>query len=193
MDTKKHGGKRDGAGRKSKFSEPTATMRLPVSVIPRIKAMFAGNVVELRPSHMDVSNILQVAPNLSLQPRPLFSAAVPAGFPSPADDYVEGQLDLNEHFIAHPSATFFVRVTGESMRGAGIFEGDILIVDRALTAVHGSIVIAVVDNELTVKRLYKQQGRVELHPENPAFPPIKLQDGMELTIWGVVCGVTRKL
>lgn len=124
---------------------------------------------------------------------PIFLTSVRAGFPSPADDYIEGQLDLNEHFIHHPAATFYVRVSGESMMGAGIYNGDILIVDRSLEAIHGNIVIAIVNNELTVKRLYKKGGRIELHPENQEFPIIKFTQDMELIIWGVVSGVTRKL
>lgn len=125
--------------------------------------------------------------------RPLFLSSVPAGFPSPADDYIERQLDLNEYFVKHPAATFYIRVTGESMTGAGIFPNDILVVDRSLEPLHGSIVIAVIDNELTVKRLHKKGGVVELHPENPAFPIIRLKSEMELVIWGVVSGVTRKI
>src|SRR5713101_669572 len=84
---------------------------------------------------------------------------VSAGYPSPADDYLEGSLDLNQHLITHPTATFFVRVAGESMREAGIHSGDVLIVDRALTPTDGSVVIAVVNGELTVKRLSKRQGK----------------------------------
>ena len=95
--------------------------------------------------------------------------------------------------MPHPSATFYVRVTGEIMSGAGILSNDILIVDRSLEAIHGSIVIAVVNNELTVKRLFKKDGHIELHPENPAFPIMTFKRDMELTIWGVVSGVTRKL
>ncbi|MGF1527118.1 MAG: LexA family protein [Candidatus Competibacterales bacterium] len=126
-------------------------------------------------------------------PRPLFASTVPAGFPSPADDYVEGQLDLNEYLIERPAATFFVRVTGDSMVGAGIFPGDILVVDRAREPVHGAIVIAVVNNELTVKRLYRRRGLLELRPENPAYTPLVVGGEMELLVWGVVTGVTRKL
>jgi DNA polymerase V len=133
-----------------------------------------------------------VAIPLSLK-RPLFFSALSAGFPSPADDHIEGQLDLNEHLVQHPAATFYVRVTGESMIGAGVLDGDILIVDRSLEAKHDSIVVAAVNNELTVKRLYRKNNIIELRPENPSYPIIRISNDMELVIWGVVAGVTRKL
>jgi DNA polymerase V len=124
--------------------------------------------------------------------RPFFEA-VPAGFPSPAADYVERQLDLNEHFVARPAATFFVRVIGESMTGIGIYPNDILIVDRSLEAQHGNIVIAIVEGELTVKKLYHKNNVIMLEAENSNFNPIIIKNNMVLEIWGVVSGVTRKL
>ena len=123
---------------------------------------------------------------------PFFLSRVPAGFPSPADDYLEGELDLNELLIQHPAATFFVRLAGDSMVNAGLFDGDILVVDRAVTASHGHIVVAVIDGDMTVKRLYSQSGRVELRPENPAYKPIVFGEGRELVIWGVVIGSVRQ-
>lgn len=187
-----HGGKRAGAGRKSKFAEPTTRLRVPNSIVPAVNDLL-DQVVTLRSVHQADVEVVHLAAELSECALPLFASPVAAGFPSPADDYVEGALDLNAHFIHHPAATFCVRATGESMNGAGILPGDILIVDRSLTAKHGSIVIAVVDNELTVKRLYKQGGKVALRAENPDFPTIECHAGMELVIWGVVSGVTRKL
>lgn len=130
------------------------------------------------------------APSLA---RPLFLSRVPAGFPSPAEDYVEGSLDLNEHLIQHKEATFFVRVQGESMIGAGIQNGDLLVVDRALEAVDGNIVIAVVDGELTLKRLSKRNSQVRLLPENPCFHPIEFNDDQSLEIWGVVTNVIHRV
>ena len=100
-----------------------------------------------------------------------------AGFPSPADDYLEGALDLNEHLIRYPAATFFLRVIGDSMVGAGIHSGDLLIVDRSINPVDGRIVIAIIDGELTVKRLSQQHGKVRLISENPNYPTIKIRDG----------------
>lgn len=118
--------------------------------------------------------------------RPLLGSIIPAGFPSPAQDYIEESLDLNELLVAHPSATYFMRVEGFSMTGAGIFPGDILIVDRALEPTHKRIVIAIVDGELTVKRLWLEKNKWYLMPENPDFPMIEITKDMEFTIWGVV-------
>ena len=129
-------------------------------------------------------------PGLAL---PLFSHAVRAGFPSPADDYVCDTLDLNEHLIRHKEATFFLRAKGHSMTGAGIQDGDLLVVDRSLTPTHRAIVIAVVDGEFTVKRLYKRAGKIRLLAENPEYSPIELQDGQELQVWGVVTSVIHSL
>ena len=106
---------------------------------------------------------------------------------------MEGSLDLNEHLIQHKEATFFVRVQGESMIGAGIQNGDLLVVDRALEAVDGNIVIAVVDGELTLKRLSRRNGQVRLLPENPCFHPIEFNDDQTLEIWGVVTNVIHRV
>lgn len=123
---------------------------------------------------------------------PVYGSTVPAGFPSPADDYQELALDLNEYLIEDAAATFMVKVAGESMVGAGINSGDVLVVDRAMPAQHRQIVLAAVDGEFTVKRLHKHGGRVALLPENPAFQPIELNNGQELRIWGVVTGCIKK-
>jgi len=123
----------------------------------------------------------------------LLTERVAAGFPSPADDFLEGQLDLNEHLIRHPAATFFVRVTGDSMVGAGIHSGDMLIVDRALEPTDKKVVIAVVNGELTVKRLQKQRDRLILIPENDAYKPIIVEEGTDFEIWGVVTNVIHSL
>ena len=125
--------------------------------------------------------------------RPLFLAGVPAGFPSPADDYIEKHLDLNEHLIRHPAATFFVRVTGDSMTGAGIGNGDILIVDRSLAPSSGRGVIAVLDGELTVKRLVRENGSVRLASENGDHPDIEGAEGADLQIRGVVTFAIHRL
>ena len=117
--------------------------------------------------------------------RPLFGATVSAGFPSPADDYIERPLDLNEHLITNPPATFFVRVSGQSMKDAGIHDGDLLIVERSLTPVDGSVVIASIFGELTVKRIRKRGNQLFLVPDNNAYEPIEISSEMELNIWGV--------
>ncbi len=123
---------------------------------------------------------------------PLVAGTVPAGFPSPAEDFIEGTLDLNDHLIRRPAATFIVRVKGESMTGAGIFPGDLLVVDRSLEAQPGSIVIAVINGELTVKRLHKTDGRWFLIAENPHYPPFPLGHDHDCTIWGVVASAIHQ-
>jgi len=127
------------------------------------------------------------------QSLPLFSVAVSAGFPSPADDHLERKLDLNEHLIKHPTATFFVKVNGNSMIGAGIHDGDLLIVDKALTAQKNDVVLAVVEGNFTVKRLLKKQSKTYLMPENSDYQPIEITAEMEASIWGVVTNVIHKL
>ncbi len=117
--------------------------------------------------------------------RPLFLSGVSAGFPSPADDYLDRKLDLNEHLVKNPAATFFIRVAGDSMIGAGINDNDILVVDRSCEPSNGSIVIAVVNGELTVKRLLKNKDCCRLIAENPDYPDLKIDGEAELEIWGV--------
>lgn len=126
-------------------------------------------------------------------PRPLFMIPVSAGFPSPAEDYIENQLDLNRHLIKHPAATFFVRVKGDSMIDAGIHSGDILIVDRSLEAADKKIVIAVINGEMTVKRIRLKEDRIFLLPENPAFAATEILPEMDFHVWGVVTNVIHSL
>lgn len=102
---------------------------------------------------------------------PLVTESVAAGFPSPADDYIDSGIDLNEQLIRHPSSTFFLRVSGESMGGAGILHGDLLIVDRSLEPRPGRIVVAVLDGAFTLKRLARHRGRLRLEAAHPAYPP----------------------
>jgi|GEM_PF-994542 len=123
----------------------------------------------------------------------MYVAVAPAGFPSPAHEYLENRLDLNQHLIKHPAATFFVRVSGDSMIGAGIFPGDMLIVDRSLEATDKKVVIAVLDGELTVKRLRRSASEVWLTPENSAYKPIRVNDKEQFEIWGVVTNVIHAL
>ncbi|MGX5715807.1 LexA family protein [Arthrobacter sp. MAHUQ-56] len=111
--------------------------------------------------------------------------AVAAGFPSPAQDYFDGRIDLNAHLIKDITSTYVVRVTGSSMEGAGISDGDELIVNRALEPRDGSVVVAVLDGELTVKRLRITPTGVILQAENPKYPDIRVAALSELTIWGV--------
>lgn len=120
---------------------------------------------------------------------PLQNCSVSAGYPTPAEDYVEHRLDLNSYLIAHPAATFFVRASGNSMTGANIHDGDLLIVDRALEANHNDIVIAVVQGEITVKRLHYLREEIALIPENDSYKTIFIDEYSELHIWGVVTNV----
>ena len=169
------GGRREGAGRpvgRNTYGESTKPIRIPLSRISDVKAFLAHD------HH--------------LRELPLYLSTVRAGFPSPADDYIECKLDLNNHLIKHPAATFFVKAAGDSMKNAGIQSGDMLIVDRSLEATHGKIVIAAIDGELTVKRLSRQGGQVKLLPENPAYEPIDITDEHELVIWGVVTYVVHQ-
>lgn len=124
--------------------------------------------------------------------RPLFSVPVKAGFPSPAEEYIEAKLDLNKHLIAHPSSTYFVKVEGDSMVGVGIFSGDIVVVDRSLEPHHKDIVLAVVNGEFTIKRLLKYPNKAVLMAENKNYPPIEISNEEELQIWGVVVHSIRK-
>lgn len=117
---------------------------------------------------------------------PLFNCKVICGFPSPADDHLDLSLDLNQHLIKHPAATFFVRAQGESMLEAGILNNDLLIVDRALPPKHNDIVIAVINNEFTVKRLKVINKQVFLYPANKNYKPIAISNLEEVQIWGVV-------
>lgn len=168
------GGKRSGAGRPKgtgKYSESTRAIRVPESMVERILEFARSGGFKL----------------------PLYGGKVAAGCPAPTDDYIEGMLDLSEHLIHDPASTFFVRVTGYSMINSGIHPDDILIVDRSLEARHGKIVIAAVEGELTVKRLYKKQGQVRLMPENDDFEAIEIGAEETLHIWGVVTNVIHTL
>lgn len=143
------------------------------------------------PCRAPVGCIRPVAVETPPLPLRRFTSRVAAGFPSPADDHLETPLDLNAHLVAHPAATFVVRVQGDSMAGAGIRDGDLLVVDRAREVRSGAIVVAVVDGELTVKRLRLGRDGVRLEAENPAYRPILVRESAELVIWGVVAHAIR--
>ena len=127
------------------------------------------------------------------QGQPLFLAPITAGFPSPAEDDIETHLDLHKYCVRNPAATFFLRACGDSMLGAGIHHGGILVVDRSAEARHGRIVIAALEGELTVKRLIRRQGQVLLAPENPNYPEFDITNHEYVHIWGVVTYVVHKL
>ncbi len=167
------GGKRAGAGRPKGglYGEETKPVRIPASQVERVLRFVRQKEYAL----------------------PLYACGVSAGFPSPADDYLEGSLDLNAHLVREPAATFFVRADGDSMTGAGIRDGDLLVVDRSVEAKHGSVVIASVNGELTVKRYHRENGRASLLPENPAYRPILLNEEDDARLWGVVTNVIHPL
>lgn len=125
--------------------------------------------------------------------RALLRGAVPAGFPSPADDHVEQRLSLDEHLIQHRESTFFMRVSGESMRGLGIYDGDLLVVDRALPATHGSVIIAVIDGEFTVKQLLHTSDGQILRAAHPNYPDMLIRPEQDFSVWGVVSWNVHKL
>ena len=120
----------------------------------------------------------------------LIESSVPAGFPSPGDD-LKDKIDLNAHLVRRPESTYLLRVQGDSMIGAGIFDGDLLVVDRSIEPTTGNIVIAVVNGEFTVKKLYRNGSKVELLPANPRCKKITFTEGTELEIWGVVTSSIR--
>lgn len=124
--------------------------------------------------------------------RPLYGYRIPAGFPSPAEEYVDSMLDLNEYLIKNAISTFYFKAQGHSMRNARIFDGDLLPVDRSIEPKHGHIVLAMIDGEFTIKRLYQRGRIVELHPDNHHFQPIRFVEGQELRILGVVTGSISK-
>ncbi len=168
------GGARKGAGRPheiSKFGCKTIPMRVPEHMVDEILEFIASESYSL----------------------PLYSSNVAAGFPAVADEHVVKQLDLNKYLINSPPATFLVRDSGDSMIGAGIHSGDILVVDRSVSAANNKIVIASIDGFLTVKRLVKNGANVTLKAENDKYPNIELEDNNELVIWGVVTSVIHKL
>lgn len=169
------GGARKGAGRpkgQGKYTETTKPVRIPESMVDA------------------VMNFIDNGETMSL---PLYGCSVEAGFPGVVDDHIESMIDLNQHLVKHPSATFLVRVSGESMVNAGIFPKDILIVDRSLDPKHGKIVIAALDSQLTVKRLHISNEGTYLMPENDNFSPIKISGQQDIVIWGVVTNVIHNV
>lgn len=130
------------------------------------------------------------APRLAL---PIDAVKLSAGFPSPAADYEESRLDINEYLVRNPVSTFFFPVQGDSMEGAEIFDGDILVVDKSVPARHGHIVVAFVDGLRLVKRLYRRGGRMALEAENPSYPTLTITEEMDCVIWGVVVGKFKRL
>ena len=185
----KRGGSRPGAGRKpgsGAYREPTKPIRVPESQVSVVLDYLSSC------RRKQLEDAIPIAENAPGRLIPVMSHRVPAGFPSPADDYVQDRVDLNEHLILHREASFILRVSGWSMVGSGIFDGDEIIVDRAIEPQDGHVVVAVIDGELTVKRLRKSKGKIRLAAENPEYPDIEFAEGEELLIWGVVTRVLHK-
>ena len=190
--TENRGGARPNAGRKkgsSAYGETTQAMRVPESLVPVIKTLLDGRKQQFEQLANSTAAILFPTKTPTPIALPLFVGKVAAGFPSPADDYVEKNLDLNELLVQKPAATFFVRAQGESMLGAGIHPNDILVVDRSIEPAPGRIVICALDGELTVKRLERDNEQWQLKAENPAYPDIVIYDELDMVIWGVVTNV----
>jgi DNA polymerase V len=123
----------------------------------------------------------------------LYTSQIPAGFPSPAEDFMEKRLDLNDYLIKNQASTFLVRVRGNSMVNAGIFDGDLLIIDRSVEARDGKIVLGVLNGEFTIKRISKKEKRLFLAPENEDYKPIEITEEMDFQIWGVVIYSIHKI
>ncbi|SSU59554.1 LexA family protein [Acinetobacter baumannii] len=187
-----HGGARENAGRKAQFNEHTKVIRVPESQVNFIKNWLLNNVkTNNQTDFTSKLKIQQVHPNNDkIYHIPLATERVAAGFPSPAQDDIEQALDLNEYLIRNENATFIVKANSLSMLDAGIDIDDPLIVDRSIPAKSGDIVIALIDNDFTVKRLIIdtqfQPPKVWLKAENPDYQNIYIEEGQELVIWGVV-------
>ncbi|WPP86958.1 translesion error-prone DNA polymerase V autoproteolytic subunit [Acinetobacter pittii] len=187
-----HGGARENAGRKAQFNEPTKVIRVPESQVNFIKNWLLNNVKTNNLTDFNSKlNVQQVHPNNDkIYHIRLATERIAAGFPSPAQDDIEQALDLNEYLIRNENATFIVKANSLSMLDAGIDINDPLIVDRSIPAKSGDIVIALIDNDFTVKRLMIdsqfQPPKVWLKAENPDYQNIYIEEGQELVIWGVV-------
>ena len=167
--------------------EPTKVVRLPLPV-----ATLARRLADKSLRAGDINAFLDIEVR-TRSTVPLVSSAASCGFPSPADDYLDRPLDFNELLVQNPAATFAVRIAGESMTGAGLFPGDIAVVDRSRTAVDGSIVLALLAGEFTVKRYRKKGARTWLQAENPAFGNIEVNEDSGFEVWGVIAKSIRML
>ena len=131
--------------------------------------------------------------DLGCAPVTSLAGSISAGFPSPAEDHAVKRIDLNEVLIKHPLSTYLMRVSGASMREAGIDDGDVVLVDKVIKPAHGQVVVAIVDNEFTVKRLWKRGSSVKLQAANPTYPDIVPREDQTIEVWGVVTTVIKRL
>lgn len=188
------GGKRQGAGRKSRFGgDKTIAIRVPAPLKPVIEQWLTDYRTLRTIKRSEADDLRTLSDNLSALSLPLFASRVPAGSPVPADDLREAQIDLNTLLVNNPASTFMVTVKGDSMRDAAILDGDLLLVDRQANVRNGKIVVAVINGELTVKRLEHKPTGIRLLPENPAFSPIAINEDDNFFIWGVVTRVIHRV
>ncbi len=194
------GGKRENAGRprgQGKFGEPTVSIRIPLSQGATIKMFLDAYQRKRSGAGHEITDVDEFfIPFINDQPTrlPLFSTKVAAGFPSPADDYVEKRIDISEFLIDHAASTFFVTIKRDSMIDVGLLPDDKAVVDRLKTPGIGDIVLAVVDREFTIKIFDRNgSGRPRLLPANStgAYSPIEITEGMQFEIFGVVTGSFR--
>ncbi|MDI1298387.1 LexA family transcriptional regulator [Methylotenera sp.] len=179
----------------SPYGEKTSVIRVPSSIKSDVLVYLEAFKNKVAKPLEPMPPVLQASLNPIALARPVYSATVSAGqsrFPSPAQDYEQKFLDLNERYINNPPATFFFEVKGNSMEGVGIFEGDTVIVDRAVKPKSSSIIIAAVDGEWMVKRLYKRGDVIKLLSEHPDHAPITFSEGQELVIFGIVTYVIHQ-
>ena len=186
MGVARYSGSRKGMGGRPR-GEPTKVVRLPATVATLARSLASG---QLRAG--DIQAFLDFDPRTRMS-IPLMASRASCGFPSPADDYLDTPLDFNELLIQNPAATFAVRLASESMTGAGLFPGDIAIVDRSVEPTNGCIMVALLDGEFTVKRYQKRANGALLRAENPAFANIEVSEGQAFEIWGVVVNSIRML
>ncbi len=192
---KTHGGKRPGAGRKpgTGQAEPSTVMRVPHSQAGTVRDFLIA--LKQKRQHAAQDNVLELsclAPDNRHIALPLYTTRVVAGFPSPADDHVEKRLSPSDYLVKNDSATFFVRVKGDSMIDAGIFENDVLVIDRSIEARVGDIVLAILEGEFTVKTLGRSKQGPRLIPANDHYPVIEIRAGQSFEVYGVVTGSMRK-
>lgn len=192
------GGPRLGSGRKKGSGKyqgfKTKVKRIPIEREEEID-MLLKFPKKLKPEQgrTKVDKVFSVS-TATASPQIMYSTLVAAGLPSPTEDYSEGKIDLNDHLLQNPESTFFVRVSGDSMIDVGIHPNDLLIVDRSLRPASGRVIIAVINGELTVKRLIKKENKkLFLMPENPNYPILEITEDMEFMIWGVVTNVIHPL
>lgn len=191
----KRGGARPGAGRKAgtgKYGTSTVVMRVPETEKAAVQNFLLARAQKTQDRVLPIDVML-------LEPAPIgptvtfFPKGIQAGFPSPADEQIKAGLDFNELLVKNPPATFGMKVKDNSMTGAGIFDGDIIVVDRSIEARDGSVVVAEYEGSYTVKRLYKRMGEVQLLSENQEFPAIEFKKGQEMVVFGVVTNVIHPI